>query len=182
VLCVIVIALNILTRAPLGSIIKAETRCTYKISILQLHFQLTFSLFRHQFCRSQLALAPTDHNSLSPPQITTRSLPHRSQHALSPTDHNSLSHPQITTRSLTHRSLTLLNSLVSYLLSFQVQISLPIDCVQSHFRDFSQFLKVNYAIANQNISRPNLSDPSHSLFTNHSVARRCTAGTADKRH
>ena len=89
-------------------------------------------------------------------------------------DHNLLFHPQITNQYLIVWFLIYWVSRFKYL----CQLAL-----YSHIlRGSCQSLQTNSAIANQIISRPNLSDPSHSLFTNHSVTRSCTAGTADKRH
>jgi len=87
---------------------------------------------------------------------------------------------QITTCYLAHRSLTQVWFLIYWISSIKYLCHFT---VFNHIlRGFSQSLHTNSIIAKESSSRPNLSDPSHSLFTNHSVARCCTAGTSNKRH
>jgi len=87
---------------------------------------------------------------------------------------------QITTCYLTHRSLAQVWFLIYWI--SRIKHLCHFTVFNHILRGFSQSPQTNSVIPNQISSRPNLSDPSHSLFTNHCVSRCCTAGTADKHH
>ena len=110
VLCAIVIWWKILTFTWLWPIIEAETCCT---------------LYNKYFPITDLTDVFSNPVIYFPIIVLTEAF---SNPVINFADHNSLSLPQIT------------NSLVSYVLSLQVQTSLLIDCVQSHS---SWFLSVS---------------------------------------
>jgi len=109
-----------------GQLLKPKHVAHYTKSIFQLQFQRTFFLIL-SICFPITVLTDVFSNPVIyfPIIVLTEAF---SNPVINFADHNSLSLPQIT------------NSLVSYVLSLQVQTSLLIDCVQSHS---SWFLSVS---------------------------------------